>query len=112
MSWLDTALEKASEPISVRIDDLDFGVDEVQVIPLSAAEYQTLKADPEAKKLSGEDRTEHLGIRSIYEMLAKCDSSLSWGKFKQLPVQTLAELATRITAAVGTPEGGGALGEL
>ena len=111
MSWLDTAIEQAGKPVEVDIKDLNFGVDTLQALPLSAHEYQVLKADPEASKLSGEDRNEYLGIRMVYEMLAKCDPSLSWGKFRQLPVSVLGELANRVSASVGTPDGGGALGE-
>jgi hypothetical protein len=110
MSWLDTAIERASQPITVDVSDLELGVEHLEVKPLSAAEYQTLKSDPDISKLVGEDRNEMLGIRTVYEMLAKCDSSLSWGKFRRMPLALLGEIATRVTATIGSPTGGGELG--
>ena len=110
MSWLDNALEKASNSVEIDVRDLGLGVDTIQAIPLSAAEYQVLKRDPELAGLPEDDKTEALGIRAIFEMLAKCDKSLKWGKFKKLPLQTIGDLATKVTEAVGY-SGGGALGE-
>lgn len=82
--------------------------------PLSAAEYQVLKSEPEIRTLSGDDRTEMLGLRMTFEMLAKCDSDLKWKSFKALPLQLIAALAGRVSAIIGTPTatGGGVLGEL
>ena len=82
--------------------------------PLSAAEYQVLKSEPEIRTLSGDDRTEMLGLRMTFEMLAKCDDSLKWKVFKTLPLQMIAQIAAATSAAVGAPTatGGGVLGEL
>jgi hypothetical protein len=44
-------------------------------------------------------------------MLAKCDDTLSWGKWKQLPLNVLAQIAAAVVEAVGSPSGGGVLGE-
>ena len=110
MTWLDSAIEKAGNPITVDVSDLDLDIDSIDVKPLSAAEFQTIKAFPEIAKLHGADKQEVLGLRTVYEMIAKCDDSISWKKFNQLPLTLLGELATRITTAVGT-DGGGALGE-
>jgi len=110
MSWLDSAIEQANNPIDVDVSGLGLSEDIIQAKPLSAAEFQVLKAEPEIARLSGEDRNELLGLRTVYEMLSKCDKSLSWGKFRQLPMQLLGELATRVTAAVGTGQDG-ALGK-
>lgn len=110
MSWLDSAIEKASNPISVNVSDLGLDIDTIEVKPLSAAEFQTIKSFPEIAKLHGTDKNEVLGLRTVYEMIAKCDDSISWAKFNNLPLNLLAELATRVTEAVGT-SGGGALGE-
>lgn len=86
-------------------------VESLMALPLSAAEYQALKADPELRKLSGDDRTEALGMRMTYEMLAKCDDSLKWGKFRRLPLTLLGKIAERVMQTIGAPQGGGALGE-
>ena len=82
--------------------------------PLSAAEYQVLKSEPEIRQLSGDDRTEMLGLRMTFEMLAKCDDSLKWKAFKSLPLQMIAQIAAAVSGSVGTPSpnGGGVLGEL
>ena len=89
-------------------------VDTLMAKPLSAAEYQVLKSESEIRQLSGDDRTELLGLRMTYEMLAKCDDSLKWKSFKDLPLQLIAALAGRVSAIVGAPTatGGGVLGEL
>ena len=110
MTWLDSAIEKASNPITVDVSDLKLDVQTIDVKPLSAAEFQTIKSFPEIAKLHGADKQEVLGLRTVYEMIAKCDNSITWKKFNQLPLTLLAELATRVTNAVGT-DGGGALGE-
>tara|TARA_R110002167_G_scaffold51627_8_gene149290 strand:+ start:1592 stop:1924 length:333 start_codon:yes stop_codon:yes gene_type:complete len=110
MSWLDSAIEQANNPIDVDVSGLGLPSDTLQAKPLSAAEFQVLKAHPDISKLSGEDRNELLGLRTVYEMLAKCDSDLSWHKFRQLPMQLLGHLATRVTTAVGTTDNG-ALGK-
>jgi|TARA_R100001163_G_scaffold65731_2_gene64345 hypothetical protein len=110
MSWLDSAIEQANNPIDVDVEGIGLGIKSLQAKPLSAAEFQVLKSEPEIAKLSGEDRNELLGLRVVYEMLAKCDSELSWNKFRQLPLSTLGELATRVTEAVGSPTEG-ALGK-
>ena len=116
MSWLDATIAKAGEPITVQVahiglEDEDGIVQTLQAKPLSVGEYQALKADPSIHKLSGEDKQEALGLRMSYEMLAKCDTSLSWGKWKQLPLNILAQVAAAVVEAVGSPSGGGVLGE-
>jgi len=117
LSWLDTTIAKASAPITVNVahiglEDEDGIVQTLQAQPLSVGEYQALKADPSISKLSGEDKSEALGLRMAYEMLAKCDPSLSWAKWKQLPLLTLSSVAAAVVEAVGSPSsGGGALGE-
>lgn len=117
MSWLDATIAKAGEPVTVNVahlglEDGDGGiVQTLEAKPLSVGEYQALKAGPDISKLSGEDKAEALGLRMAYEMLAKCDSTLSWGKWKQLPLNVLAQIAAAVVEAVGTPAGGGVLGE-
>lgn len=108
--WLDTAIEKASNPITVNVSGCKIGVDELDVIPLSAAEFQVIKQLPEIKKLPIGERQEMLGLRIIFEMMSKCDSTLTWGKFQKLPLNTLALLASTVTDAVGSATGGGAMG--
>ena len=44
MAWLDTAIEQAGEAITVDVSDMGLGVDSIQIKPLSAKEYQALKA--------------------------------------------------------------------
>jgi hypothetical protein len=110
MSWLDNAIEQANNPIDVDVSGLGLSEDILQAKPLSAAEFQVLKSEPEIARLSGDDRNELLGLRTVFEMLSKCDSTLSWNKFRLLPMQLLGELATRVTAAVGTGQDG-ALGK-
>ena len=78
MSWLDSAIEQANNPIDVDIEGLGLGIKTLQAKPLSAAEFQVLKSEPEIARLSGEDRNELLGLRVVYEMLAKCDSEVRW----------------------------------
>lgn len=95
----------------IGLEDEDGIVQTLQAKPLSVGEYQALKADPSMQKLSGEDKQEALGLRMSYEMLAKCDDNLSWGKWKQLPLNTLAQIAAAVVEAVGSPSGGGVLGE-
>ena len=120
MTWLDSTLEQVSSAIEV--DATGLGLTQadgkplkvLMAKPLSASEYQVLKQEPEIRQLSGDDRTELLGLRMTYEMLAKCDDSLKWKAFKSLPLQMIAQIASRVSAAVGapTPDGGGVLGEL
>lgn len=109
MSWINTAIDSASQPITVDVSDLGMGVDAVEIIPLSANEYSALKAHPEAKKLSGQDKDEWMGMRMVFEMLNKCDDELSWGKFRSLPISLLGHLSARVTATINGD--GGALGE-
>jgi len=109
MSWIDTAIDNASQPITIDVSDLGIGVDEVQAIPLSANEYQSLKSNPEMSRLSAEDKDEYMGMRMVFEMLAKCDDSLTWGKFRQLPITVMGQLSSKVTDALGRD--GGALGE-
>ena len=111
VEWLDTAIEKAGSPVEVDVSHLGLEVQTLQVIPLSAAEFQVLKSEPEIARLEGDDRNEVLGLRVCYEMLAKCDKGLSWKKFRQLPLTLLGAILTAITETVGQPLGGGELGE-
>lgn len=106
--WLDDALEKAGSPIDVDVSEVGLGVDTIQVVPLSAQEFNVLKVHPEIRGLTGDDRQEMLGLLMVAEMMQKADSAVSWAKLKRLPLQTLGALATAITAAVGEE---GALGE-
>ena len=120
MSWLNSTLEKAGGAIEVDVSGLGLlgedgkEVATIEAKPISAQEYQVLKSNPEIKKLVGQDRTELLGLRMTYEMIAKCDESLSWAAFQRLPLSLIGEIAIRVQAAVGTPtqDGGGVLGEL
>lgn len=112
MTWLDNAIEQAGNEIDVDVSHLGLGTDIIKVKPLSAGEYQVLKSHPEMKGVKDEgDRAEMLGLLMVSEMMRKCDSSISWSKLKQLPLTTLAQLSTAITATLGTSEGGGVLGE-
>jgi hypothetical protein len=111
MSWVDSAIEAGASPIDVDVSDLDLDVDILQVLPLSAHEFYLLKLEPDiAKMAEGDDRNEILGLRTVFEMLHKCDSTLSWGKFRRLPLTLLGAIATRCTNAVGV-SGGGVVGE-
>ena len=116
-TWLDSTLESVSADIEVDMTGVGLvGADgkEVKTLmarPISAAEYQILKSDPQVRALEGEDRTEYLGLRMTYEMLAKCDTTLTWGVFQQLPLNLLGSIAQAVVGAVGTPSGGGVLGE-
>lgn len=104
--WLNSALERASNPITVNVADLGLEVDELQVKTLSAAEYQTLKANPALSKIAITERAEWIGLRTIFEMLSKCDDNLKWSEFQKLPLQLLSQLATRVTETVGNSDGG------
>lgn len=105
MSWLDSALEDAKSPIMVDISHLklrdgDVVMDQIEVLPLSANEYQVLKSHPEMRKLKDmDDRVERLGMLVTFEMMRKCDASLNFKTFKQLPLQLLNDLSTAILAA-------------
>jgi hypothetical protein len=120
LTWLDSTLEQVSSAIEVDVTGLGLTQTDGKPLtvlmakPLSAAEYQVLKSEPEIRHLSGDDRTEMLGLRMTFEMLAKCDDSLKWKAFKSLPLQMIAQIAASVSAAVGTPSpnGGGVLGEL
>jgi len=104
-NWLDSALAQSGEPIDV--DVLDLGIkhgagllEQIQVLPLSAAEYQVLKSHPDIRNLkNGEDRTEMLGLLVTFEMMSKCDVTLNWTTFKQLPLTLLNDLSTAILTA-------------
>ena len=112
MTWLDTAIEQAGEAIKVDVSDMGLGVDEIEIKPLSAQEYQALKAHPELHGVTDADeKTERIGLLMVCEMMNKCDKAVTWAKLKQLPLTTLAKLSNKITAAIGTTQGGGVLGE-
>ena len=116
MSWVDGEIEASASPIEVDVEHLALKGEDgkviptIEVLPLSAAEYQTLKSDPELRGLSAEDKQEVLGLKLVHLMIQKCDSSVTWSKFRQLPLQRITALATAVTAAVGL-DGGGALGK-
>ena len=116
MSWVDTEIEKSASPIEVDASSLGLTGEDgkeiatIDVLPLSAAEYQTLKSDPELKGLSTEDKQEILGLKLVHLMIQKCDKAVTWNKFRQLPLTTITSLATCVTSAVGL-DGGGALGK-
>ena len=112
MTWLDNAIEKAGEAVEVDVRHLNLDVETIQVKPLSASEYQALKAHPDIRKLSSEDdRIEQLGMMMVCEMMSKCDDSISWTKMKRMPLTLIGALSTAITDAIGQVGGGGALGE-
>ena len=46
----------------------------------------------------------------VFEMMQKCDKTLTWDKFNSLPINVLAQLATVINTTVGSADGGGVLG--
>ena len=87
------------------------GTKEIQVVPLTASEYQVLKSHPELRGLEGEDRVEAMGLRMIFTMMEKCDGTLTYDRFLQLPLILIGDLTATILAATGTAGGGGALGE-
>ncbi len=103
MTWLDTAIERASEPITVDVKPLNMGVDEIQVLPLSMKEYNGLKSNPELLNISEDDKAEKLGMLMVFEMMVKCDATLTWNKFQQLPLSLIAELTSAIMESVSTP---------
>tara|TARA_R110001592_G_scaffold210521_3_gene462152 strand:+ start:55833 stop:56183 length:351 start_codon:yes stop_codon:yes gene_type:complete len=116
MSWVDGEIEKSASPIEVDVASLKLKGEDgktiptIEVLPLSAAEYQTLKSDPELKGLTPEDKQEILGLKLVHLMIQKCDSVVTWKKFRQLPLTTITSLATAVTGAVGI-DGEGALGK-
>ena len=110
MTWLETAIDKANEPIAVDVEHLNLDVKEITVLPLSANEYQMLKNDPDLRNLTTEDRTERLGLRMVFEMMRKCDDDLNFNQFLNLPLNTIGELSNAVMDALGI-SGGGALGE-
>jgi hypothetical protein len=110
-SWIDSALDKASNPIKVNVAHIGLDVDEIEVLPLSASEFQKLKSDPVVSKITNlSDRQEVFGLRVVFEMMQKCDKTLTWEKFNSLPINVLAQLATVINTTVGSADGGGVLG--
>ena len=115
MSWVESALESASEPITLDISHLGLKSDgepvlTLEMLPLSMKEYQILKADPDIRNLTGRDRDEMLGVKMSFEMLKKCDASLNWGQFQSLPIATLTAIAVATAEAMGTGADSGALG--
>jgi hypothetical protein len=111
MTWMDNAIEKAGEAITVDVRHLNLDVETIDVKPLTAQEYQVLKSHPEMRVLSEDDKNERLGMMMVCEMMQKCDSSISWTKMKQMPLTLIGALSTAITSAIGQIDGGGALGE-
>ncbi len=115
MSWVDSEIEKSASPITVDATSLDLtgpdgkAIDSIEVLPLSAAEYQTLKSDPELRGMTADDKQEIMGLKLVHLMIQKCDPAVTWNKFRKLPLTTITKIATAVTSAVGL-DGGGALG--
>ena len=103
MTWIDNVIEKASEPMVVVVKHLDIGVDEITCLPLSVKEYNGLKLNPELIGLSEEDRAEKLGMLMVFEMMLKCDKSLTWDSFQRMPLTIIGQLTTAIMGAVNVP---------
>ena len=103
MTWIDNVIEKASEPIVVVVKHLDIGVDEIHCLPLSVKEYNGLKLNPELIGLSDEDRAEKLGMLMVFEMMLKCDNTLTWDSFQRMPLTVIGQLTTAIMGAVNVP---------
>ena len=111
MSWIESALESALEPITIDVKDIglkngDEPVLTLDMLPLSMKEYQVLKTDPDIRNLTGRDRDEMLGVKMAFEMLKKCDASLNWGQFQSLPIATLTAIAVATAEALGGADGG------
>tara|TARA_R110000765_G_scaffold366886_2_gene457033 strand:- start:1286 stop:1624 length:339 start_codon:yes stop_codon:yes gene_type:complete len=112
MSWMNNAIEKAGEAIEVDVRHLNLDVETIQIKPLTANEYHVLKAHPDMRNLSDDDKTEQLGMLMVCEMMKKCDKTITWSKMKQMPLTLIGSLSTAITSAIGTVgDGGGSLGE-
>jgi hypothetical protein len=103
MTWIDNIIEQASEPMTVVVKHLNIGVDEIQVLPLSVKEYNGLKANPELLGLNAEDRAERLGMLMVFEMMLKCDKSLTWESFQRMPLTIIGQLTSAIMDAVNVP---------
>lgn len=103
MTWIDNVIEKASEPMVVVVKHLDIGVDEIHCLPLSVKEYNGLKLNPELIGLSDEDRAEKLGMLMVFEMMLKCDNTLTWDSFQRMPLTVIGQLTTAIMGAVNVP---------
>ena len=111
-NWLDGVIEEMKNPIEVSVGHLGLKdaegetIESLQVLPLSANEFQVLKGHPDMKKLKGyEERAERLGLLVTFEMLRKCDKSITLAKFKQLPLQLLNDLSTAIMGATKGTDG-------
>lgn len=112
MSWVDSVIEQMKSPIEVDVSHLKMKdgdgniVQTIEVLPLSANEYQTLKMHPYMREAKGlDDKTERLGLIVTYEMIRKCDDSMNFNKFKQLPLHLLNDLSTAILAATRGSDG-------
>jgi hypothetical protein len=106
MSWIDSAIEQSSSPMDCDVKHLRISnegegfIEVIQFLPLTAHEYQVLKAHPEIRSVTNpDDKLERLGLLVTFEMMRKCDASLDWKKFKQLPLTLLNDLSTAILAA-------------
>ncbi len=106
MSWIDSAIEQSSTPMACDVAHLHISTEDqgflkvIEFLPLTAAEYQVLKSHPEIRGVTNpDDKLERLGLLVTYEMMRKCDDSLDWKKFKQLPLTLLNDLSTAILAA-------------
>lgn len=110
--WVDGVIESMKMPLEVQVSHLGIRdesgelVESLMVLPLSANEFQVLKAHPDMKKVKGyEERAERLGLLVTFEMLRKCDKSVTLSKFKQLPLQLLNDLSTAIMGATRGSDG-------
>lgn len=104
--WIDSVIDSMKNPIEVQVSHLNLKneegelIEKISVLPLSANEFQVLKSHPDMRDLKNhEDRAERLGLLVTFEMIRKCDSSVTLAKFKQLPLQLLNDLSTAIMNA-------------
>jgi hypothetical protein len=110
--WVDGVIERMKAPIAVNVKHLNLKdgagalIESLEVLPLSANEFQVLKSHPDMRDVSGyEERAERLGLLVTFEMIRKCDKTVTLAKFKQLPLTLLNDLSTAIMGA--TKEGDG-----
>lgn len=110
MTWIDSLIDKAGDSVVVDVSHLNMGIEKIEVVPLTASEYNVLKRHPELSGLQEDDKVEKLGLLMIAEMMNKADKDITWAKLQRLPLQTLANLSQAITKAIGN-ESVGVLGE-
>lgn len=110
--WIDGVIESMKAPLDVDVAHLKIRdssgalIETMQCLPLSANEFQTLKSHPDLREVSGyEERAERLGLLVTFEMIRKCDKSVTLAKFKQLPLHLLNDLSTAIMGATKGSDG-------